>query len=501
MVLPQAVLIRRMLRPEFLQRGSGELQKLVPCERTEPLSSHEIIRLVNRYMNLDKPSQTAAKWSRMWPIALPLLVVVVSLTVLWVTTPLRERMVADQLASQLTDADLPQIRTTLQALADLDESGLATLVRLLDSTNPAVVTAAKQTLDRQIEDWRVRGATYWSPRVEVFVGSLADHAEQFRPHARRQAAVYAAELMQWPTENEVVDRVDILVACDQVLHIADSARIALQETTESRLPTKGTLDSSMEEARKTNTMDEQIEKFASLPGGGLPINVEVISELPTRPQVRSAATPLPPRTLMPRTDTLPIDQDAENPSSKTLQDSTSGKRAESRSLRWGNARQVGGQLTASDTDGPTLQRVDSTEFVQTDKSNGQSMESLALLDVIAQLIAEDEDIVFAAERELIRRGFNSRESKFARRLAAADVKMRREMVTALPHLQGIDTRRWLLLLTEDPDADVRLSAYRWLATTADVLTLKRIHRAARQDQDLRIRRLAAEISGAPRRLR
>lgn len=129
------------------------------------------------------------------------------------------------------------------------------------------------------------------------------------------------------------------------------------------------------------------------------------------------------------------------------------------------------------------------------------MKSLALLDVITRLDVEDEEIVFAAERELIRRGFNSRESKFARKLATADVETRREMVTALPHLQGINTRRWLLLLTEDPDADVRLSAYRWLATTADVLMLKRIHRAARQDQDLRIRRLAAEISGAPRRLR
>lgn len=469
-----------------------------------------------------KQPTTEKRWSRWWPLALPAVVVTVSLVTLWLTTNMREQMVADRLAERLVSAEGPQVRVTIQAIAKLDESGIATLVRLLDSDNPAVATVVKQTLDQQLEIWRVRGVDHWSPRVAVFAAALAEQMEPFRPAARQQAAEYAAELLQWQTADDAVDRVDYLIACDKVLHAANTARVAAPAMESRPLPPAESHDATVAAIRKpgadamqASSMNEQIERFASLPGGGLPVDVTVISDLPTRSDLRTANAP---RTLDPREEARPIEREDVTPLPASLPTtesapSTSGKRASTSSLQWKNTRQVVDQQPAEgatvDEHAPSLLPIEPREALEPQGENeptgphAKATVGLSTYQVIEQLNKNDQtvELVVAAERELVRRGLNSLELQLARQLANGDIQSRRQTVASLPRLAGINTRRWLLLLTEDEDADVRLSAYRWLVTMSDVVTLKNIRRSARQDQDLRIRRLAAEMAGDGRRLR
>ena len=115
-------------------------------------------------------------------------------------------------------------------------------------------------------------------------------------------------------------------------------------------------------------------------------------------------------------------------------------------------------------------------------------------ELVARLASADSQVVIDTEQEIIRRGLNLLELQLAKRLATASAEERLQIVSALPQLSGINARDWLLLLTKDADARVRLSAYRWLLTMADEVTLKQVRAAARQDENLKIRRLATEPS-------
>lgn len=433
---------------------------------------------------------TLARWRSATPVVLPLVIVVVSIAALWLTTPLRERMVARQLARQLasTETNSSRIETTLEALIELDESGLPALVSLLDAADPAVATAARETLNQQIENWRIRGVHHWSPRVALLVDSLAGQMESFRPPARQKAALYVAELLQWPTSDHI-DRGAYLVACDQVLRAANSARTQPEMIARGDRSEKSGRDMVSSRASDGPSMNDQVEQFASLPGGGLPIEATEIPDLPGDGTIRAAARPRSaPRTLELRDEVAPMRQGDRPPRQDSPPDMPARRRARLTPLPWRNTRQVVDHPGESEPGEPVLRAKEPID------PTSEDLLARSTLEVIFQLGLGTENEKSTAERELRRRGLSPYELELARKIAEADAQQRRELVSALPHLSGIDARVWLLWLTEDSDAEVRLTAYRWLATTEDAVALKELRRAARQDEDLRIRRLASELS-------
>jgi len=68
-------------------------------------------------------------------------------------------------------------------------------------------------------------------------------------------------------------------------------------------------------------------------------------------------------------------------------------------------------------------------------------------------------------------------------------------VRTLPELRSIDAMPWLLRLTRDDEAEVRLAALTLLATTGDPTMLSRVQEIARQDHDPAVQRTIERLAG------
>ena len=90
------------------------------------------------------------------------------------------------------------------------------------------------------------------------------------------------------------------------------------------------------------------------------------------------------------------------------------------------------------------------------------------------LHSDDPATVAAAERELTRRGYRASHVSLARQFTDPDPAVRLQLVQSLPRARGIDPRRWLLRLSEDPDEDVRSAARNILRTSQDPELLQKV---------------------------
>jgi hypothetical protein len=130
-----------------------------------------------------------------------------------------------------------------------------------------------------------------------------------------------------------------------------------------------------------------------------------------------------------------------------------------------------------------------------DEAELKELETPAL---IRRLASDDDAEVRRVERELTRRGMSALHLRLAHRLTNPDPRARRELVDLLPKLTGIDARPWLLWLSEDPSAEVRLAALTLLATSNDPALRDRLARQASRDADPRVRAIADRLLARPR---
>jgi hypothetical protein len=100
-----------------------------------------------------------------------------------------------------------------------------------------------------------------------------------------------------------------------------------------------------------------------------------------------------------------------------------------------------------------------------------------------------------AEEELQRQGFEALQLELARQLTDPDPRVRRELAESLPAMPGIDAHVWLVWLSRDERAEVRLAAMTVMATTADPNVLRRIEQMARTDADPRVQRQGEKLLG------
>jgi hypothetical protein len=98
-----------------------------------------------------------------------------------------------------------------------------------------------------------------------------------------------------------------------------------------------------------------------------------------------------------------------------------------------------------------------------------------------------------AEKELGKCGFGTVHLELARKLTSSDARLRANLADVLPRVSGIDARKWLLWLSRDEDADVRLAALGVMATAADPELLHRVAEMAHDDSDQRIQEQGQRI--------
>lgn len=99
-----------------------------------------------------------------------------------------------------------------------------------------------------------------------------------------------------------------------------------------------------------------------------------------------------------------------------------------------------------------------------------------------------------ARQELARRGLTRLELELAERLSDPNAATRLRWLEALPGINGIDARPWLLWLSRDADAEVRLTALGLMATSNEPEMLRRVGEMAREEIDPRVKEQAARIT-------
>jgi HEAT repeat protein len=116
-----------------------------------------------------------------------------------------------------------------------------------------------------------------------------------------------------------------------------------------------------------------------------------------------------------------------------------------------------------------------------------------LRQLASRLHDQDPQQAETARKELKRCGLSDVELELARQLVHPDTGVRKSLARALPDTAGIDAAPWLLELSRDADADVRLEAITLLATTGDPALLEQLRSLVQADADERIRRLSDRL--------
>jgi hypothetical protein len=98
----------------------------------------------------------------------------------------------------------------------------------------------------------------------------------------------------------------------------------------------------------------------------------------------------------------------------------------------------------------------------------------------------------ALQRHLAKRGFGRLTEPFVRQFASTSAEDRLQFVDDLMS-SGVDGRPWLMLLADDPDAEVRLAAVTIMATSNDATLVEKAWQTALHDRDPRIAGLAERL--------
>jgi hypothetical protein len=124
-------------------------------------------------------------------------------------------------------------------------------------------------------------------------------------------------------------------------------------------------------------------------------------------------------------------------------------------------------------------------------------------ELLARWLVASGGDVFPLEEELTRRGFGRLSARLVRQLFSDDPAERLRLVDDILTEPGVDARPWLILLSDDSAADVRLLAVTIMATSDDPTLIEKAWQVAINDRDPRIAGLAARLrdrrDGAQRR--
>jgi hypothetical protein len=404
--------------------------------------------------------------------------------------------------SRLRDVPDSGAEPLLRQVAALGEPGIPVLVEALGSQREAVARAAGEVLFEELRRWQDLSPPEASSRLTILAEALAARVEHFGPTAQSDAARLATRILVWPIEPEGDRRTRVIASCDAVLRTISRARRQLAEG----LPPApgGTVPSSTEAATDRSlplgeasappaiapepwTPEASVAELATLPGGALPIdsfNAPAASAGEQDVALRTADRRTEPPRILP-------DGSAARPLAPS-QDSRSPAPAPPRPP---------GPRNAPVEPPPSAVRPLWREVGIADEGTGSEAAPVGELagkeaiEVMRRMVSPDAETASAARAELVRRGFGEVHLQLARRLFDPDPAVRKRLAESLPGLGTVDPAPWLLELSRDADAEVRLAAVALLSTTADREILAEVERIARSDPDPRVRQQAERMAG------
>jgi hypothetical protein len=373
-------------------------------------------------------------------------------------------------ANQLQQAPEDRLDGLLECIVRLGEPGIPALIEALASARSELAERASDALDDEIERWKTLPAAAAAPRLTALSRGLASRVEQFGPQTQQRAAAIAQRILVWPTDT-TPGGTEVVRSCETVLR---SVSARAETAAGSGAATHGTPGGSNKDGlRICDTV--------------LRMDSPMLSGASTPPAPTSAETAAVPGAS--RTGYQPVPAGEPRP----LGASSSGRPP--RHLLEGNVplgEEEGGE--GPSPRGPSV----ANGPAQLSPMGGPAASNPAVKDdtfaIIRRLQAEDRREVAEAEAELKRRGFGDRELGLARRWFDPDPQARRRLARLLPEMPGLDAVPWLLELSRDADAEVRLTALTLLATTGDPDLVEKVQELARGDPDPRFQRLAERLA-------
>lgn len=370
-----------------------------------------------------------------------------------------------------------KISELLTELVDQDEAAIPALVLAMDLPRENVALPIRKTLQEQLTAWRKSPRPDADRRMARLATALSESVESFGPEAKMVAAEAVTEILRWNEEGDVKDRMNLLAACDRVLQIcapkgsAVAEKLRAQESDAAR--NKHGLDIDAHFAG----ISMQPQKVAVLPGGGLEIDT---------PQ-SAASTPVDPASKAKTTT-----QDDFEPKRLTNSQTAQSLPTVDNPLRTASITDEGSATAdANDSDGG-----DRTARATRSAANrfASLLHNQSVVELCSMLHAEEPQILEGAAAELKRRGLSPRHVELGKHLTDPDPKQRRHWAELLPRMAGIDAKPWLLWMSHDQDADVRLAVVTLMATSGDPDMLNRVGQMGRDDDDPRIQTQAARFA-------
>jgi hypothetical protein len=141
-----------------------------------------------------------------------------------------------------------------------------------------------------------------------------------------------------------------------------------------------------------------------------------------------------------------------------------------------------------------LRRLQPRATGEEDQETVANLQGIDSFELMRQWQQADPAAAAQVGAELRRRGFTEVHLELTRGLFDPNPAVRKALARALPRLQSVDAAPWLLHLSHDEDAEVRLTAVTLIGTTGDPNLLEQVEAAARQDSDPRVRDQAENIA-------
>ncbi|MEX2309011.1 MAG: hypothetical protein WD738_15530 [Pirellulales bacterium] len=114
-------------------------------------------------------------------------------------------------------------------------------------------------------------------------------------------------------------------------------------------------------------------------------------------------------------------------------------------------------------------------------------------ELLRRWLAAEGGAILPLEEELTRRGFGRLSERMVGQLFSTVSDDRLSLVDAVLTEPGVNARPWLMLLSEDSDADVRLLAVTMMATSNDAALIEKAWQVSIRDRDPRIAGLAGRL--------
>jgi hypothetical protein len=289
--------------------------------------------------------------------------------------------------------------------------------------------------------------------------------EGFGPDARKDAMDVSSKILSKPLGDNSADAKIILAANDKIIRIGAKVK-----------------PESLDNRRGSLTEDNLAEMLAS----------DIVDAEPAELGDQSNAKPLPLADIAHssgiQADEFDSDSQANRP--RSLDGSGVSRIADSeKPAAAGRNAQTG------------MQAITSIQIRQTSFDNAAAVvgkpaslyASWDSKELMKELSGENGFDATDIAAELQHRGFTNAQIQVAKRFFDPDPSARKRLVNELPNYRGIDITPWLMELSRDSDAEVRLAAIAFLATSSDPSVLTEIGQIAARDADFRIRGIADRI--------